>query len=334
MSFGAIFISYRRLDSEGQAGRLFDGLVERFGADSVFMDVEKIRPGDDFRHAIESSVSSCNVLLALIGPAWLDSFRVDDPQDYLRLEIASALRRGIPVIPVLLRETGMPRADQLPQDLAELAYRQAVALRHQSWDTDVQELIAVLQSTAKPAAHGAVSSPPRPTGAQPAAGLFSQRVGVLALGTVSCIAVLALLMLARRPGPQAEPHPSAPNRSLLRPGTPAISLHYYAKASDPASLNAALLDLGFQMATLPSHFRMAQMPTNAIWFGSRVPLPAIEQVAATLINAGVPIKASRCFAGNPPEPKASRILVGADADLQDRPALDLATIRRISHCPN
>ena len=100
----AIFISYRREDAEGQAGRLFDDLVTQFGEAAVFMDVAGIEPGRDFRRAIDEQVASCGVLLALIGKSWLDAKdesgrgRLDDPMDFVRLETASALKRDIPVI--------------------------------------------------------------------------------------------------------------------------------------------------------------------------------------------------------------------------------------------
>ena len=105
----AIFISYRRNDAEGEAGRLFDDLVREFGDQSVFMDVSTIEAGRDFRKVIDESVSTCGVLLSLIGPNWLDAKneagerRLDDPADFVRLETASALKRDIPVIPVLVR---------------------------------------------------------------------------------------------------------------------------------------------------------------------------------------------------------------------------------------
>ncbi len=147
----AIFISYRRDDAEGQAGRLFDDLVMRFGKDSVFMDVSGIEPGRDFRRAIDEQVASCGVLLAMIGKDWFDAKdksgrrRLDDPQDFVRLETALALKRDIPVIPVLVRGASMPRADQLPPDLAELSYRNAVELTHARWDSDVQVLVNALR---------------------------------------------------------------------------------------------------------------------------------------------------------------------------------------------
>ena len=106
----AIFLSYRRDDAEGEAGRLFDFLTAEFGADNVFMDVAGIEPGRDFRKVIDQNVTSCGVLLAMIGKGWLDAKddagrpRLDDPMDFVRLETASALKRDIPVIPVLVHE--------------------------------------------------------------------------------------------------------------------------------------------------------------------------------------------------------------------------------------
>lgn len=143
----AIFISYRRDDSEGEARRLFDELNRAFGSEGVFMDVAGIRPGIDFRVAIDENIVSCGVLLAIIGPRWLGitdaagGRRLDDPNDFVALEIASALERNVPVIPVLVHETKMPRADQLPDGLKDLAYRNSVELTHARWNSDCQLLI-------------------------------------------------------------------------------------------------------------------------------------------------------------------------------------------------
>jgi len=151
----AIFLSYRRDDAEGEAGRLFDVLVSHFGEDSVFMDVAAIDAGRDFRKVIDDSVSTCGVLLAIIGKNWLDAKddtgqrRLDSPNDFVRLETASALKRGIPVIPVLVHDAKMPKPEQLPDDLKELAFRNGVELRHANWCSDVQTLISALQRHVK-----------------------------------------------------------------------------------------------------------------------------------------------------------------------------------------
>ncbi len=152
---GAIFISYRRDDAEGQAGRLYDDLVKQFGEDGVFMDVTDIEAGRDFRQVIDQHVASCGVLLAVIGKDWIDSRdamerrRLDDPNDFVRLEVASALKRDIPVIPVLVRGASMPRAEQLPPDCQDLCYRNGVELTHPRWDSDVQVLIKALSAHVK-----------------------------------------------------------------------------------------------------------------------------------------------------------------------------------------
>ena len=164
----SIFISYRRDDTEGQAGRLFQDLREAFGADRVFMDVATIEPGVDFRRAIERQTQSCGVLLALIGRNWLlvadeqGHRRLDDPGDFVRLETASALQRDIPVIPVLVHGARMPRADELPDDLKDLAYRNSVELTHARWDSDLQLLIKALRTyiTDQPSAPAAPQPAP------------------------------------------------------------------------------------------------------------------------------------------------------------------------------
>ena len=147
----AIFISYRRDDTEGQAGRLFQDLSATFGSDTVFMDVSGIEPGIDFRRAIEKQTESCGVLLALIGRNWLTitnpdgKRRLDDSNDVVRFETASALRRDIPVIPVLVQGARMPRPEDLPDDLKDLAFRNSVEITHARWDSDMQLLIKALQ---------------------------------------------------------------------------------------------------------------------------------------------------------------------------------------------
>ena len=151
----AIFISYRRNDTEGEAGRLFDDLISEFGENSVFMDVSAIEAGRDFRKAIDESVATCGALLAIIGKDWVDAKddagrrRLDDPTDFVRLETISALRRDIPVIPVLVRSARMPRPEELPEELRELAYRNCVELTHVRWNSDLQLLVEGLRRQLK-----------------------------------------------------------------------------------------------------------------------------------------------------------------------------------------
>jgi TIR domain len=150
---GRIFISYRRDESAYPAGWLFDRLAERFGFDQVFKDVDSIEMGDDFVEVITNAVGSTDVLLALIGDRWLTitdehgKRRLDDPNDFVRLEIEAALARKVRVIPILVEGANMPRADELPPSLAALARRQALELSPSRFDFDTSRLLRVLDKT-------------------------------------------------------------------------------------------------------------------------------------------------------------------------------------------
>ena len=120
---GQIFISYRREDSSAYAGRLYDRLSGRFPSHRIFIDVDNIAPGVDFVKAIEKSVGSCDVLISVVGKRWLTATdengkrRLDSLDDFVRLEIATALKRGIRVIPVVVDGASMPRSAELPDEL-------------------------------------------------------------------------------------------------------------------------------------------------------------------------------------------------------------------------
>ena len=145
-----IFISYRRDDSAGYAGRLADALEQRFGAGNVFRDVDDIAPGEDFVQRLHAALAECDLMIPVIGPLWLSSadaqgkHRLDDPEDYVRLEIGTALQRGLRVIPVLVDGAGMPRADDLPKAISALPRRQALMLTDGTWDRDVERLCQAL----------------------------------------------------------------------------------------------------------------------------------------------------------------------------------------------
>jgi uncharacterized RDD family membrane protein YckC len=150
-----IFMSYRRDDTPYPAGWLYDRLAERFGIGQVFKDVDSIEPGDDFVEVITTAVGSCDVLLALIGDQWLTVTdaagrrRIDDPHDFVRLEIEAALARDIRVVPILVEGARMPRADDLPPGLAKLAYRQALELSPNRFNADLSRLLRVLDNTSQ-----------------------------------------------------------------------------------------------------------------------------------------------------------------------------------------
>ena len=150
---GRIFISYRRQDSAYPAGWLYDRLAERFGADQIFKDVDSIELGDDFVETITNAVGSCDILLALIGQDWLDiassdgSRRLDDPDDFVRLEIEAALTRKVLLIPILVEGALMPRGDQLPPSIAPMVRRQALELSPTRFRADTERLLEVMERT-------------------------------------------------------------------------------------------------------------------------------------------------------------------------------------------
>jgi hypothetical protein len=146
-----IFISYRREDSRGSAGRLYDQLAEHFGRDRIFMDVDTIQPGLDFVEAIESSVDETDAMIVVIGPTWLNAadstgrLRLDNPEDFVRLEVSRALDRNIRVIPVLIERSAMPLSTELPDNLKPLARRNALEISHTRFHSDTRRLIVALE---------------------------------------------------------------------------------------------------------------------------------------------------------------------------------------------
>ena len=152
---GQIFINYRRGDEPGFTQALLGRLEQTFPPDQIFIDVDNISPGEDFVQVLESQVEQCDTLLAVIGKGWLDatdergSRRLDDPHDFVRIEIESALKHGKRVIPVLVHDARMPRADELPEGLRPLARRNAIRLTHERFRADVQGLVKALQQALK-----------------------------------------------------------------------------------------------------------------------------------------------------------------------------------------
>ena len=161
---GRVFISYRRQETAWPARQLYDVLVAELGADRVFKDVDNIEPGDDFVERIQSAVGSCQVLLALIGPQWLTitdatgARRLDDPEDFVRIEVETALSRDdVRVIPILVDNAKMPKPQELPKGLAALTRRQAVEINPVNFDT--RRLSKVLNDTLHDVRREAAGSP-------------------------------------------------------------------------------------------------------------------------------------------------------------------------------
>jgi serine/threonine protein kinase len=155
-SRNSIFISYRRSDSAMAAGRLYDLLSDYFGDGHLFMDIDTIEPGEDFVEAIERTLNSCAAMIVMIGKGWAGVTddagrrRLDNPNDFVRLEVASALKRNIRVIPALIEEARMPYPDDLPGDLTRLARQNALTLSAKYFRRDASKLIEVLERLLPP----------------------------------------------------------------------------------------------------------------------------------------------------------------------------------------
>lgn len=139
-----LFVSYRRDDSAPYAGRIRDHLITEF---EVFMDVDSVPLGRKFGHILRDAVEKCHVLLPIIGPRWLDTCdeqgnrRLNNKDDWVRIELAAALQRGIPLVPILVGNAAFPKAAELPKDIKELVDYNGLFVRHESFDSDINKLI-------------------------------------------------------------------------------------------------------------------------------------------------------------------------------------------------
>ncbi|HEX6704499.1 MAG TPA: NB-ARC domain-containing protein [Albitalea sp.] len=150
----SIYISYRRADAAGWARALYTQLAQEFGLDSVFMDLGSVSIGESFADVVASALARASAMVVVIGPGWLDARdpdgqrRLDNPDDFIRLEVAQALKAGLPVVPLLVGEAVMPRASDLPPDLAPLVRRQGIEVREGSFNAGIDVLIEALRNYA------------------------------------------------------------------------------------------------------------------------------------------------------------------------------------------
>lgn len=227
MAASGVFISYRRQDSQSAAGRLADSLEQRFGKAQIFRDVETIQPGVDFVEAIEGALSSCSAMLVVIGRRWKgdngEQNRLLLANDWIRLEIAAALKRGIRVIPVLVEGASPPAEADLPEDIKSLARRQALTLADERWDYDVQQLAAALETVgvrpiASPAAGSKVQTT---TSNSPTSNLTSKLVKMLAWigGIFVGLMLIGLLVeqFSTTPSTQFPTQPTQPTQAPVEP---------------------------------------------------------------------------------------------------------------------
>ena len=174
-----IAISYRRADSEAMTGRIFDRLIAHYGKEAIFRDIDDIPPGIDFRVHINQTLLKTHILLAIVGPQWLgmasdgSADRIQEESDPVRVEVETALRRRVPLIPVLIGTTKMPSSDQLPPSLKDFAFRNAVKVdTGQDFDYHMDRLIrsmdAILEQAPKssPSRETKTPTPPKPSTAE------------------------------------------------------------------------------------------------------------------------------------------------------------------------
>ncbi|MBY0274359.1 TIR domain-containing protein [Candidatus Binatia bacterium] len=166
-----VFISYRREDTSFVAAAVREKLIQHFRPENVFMDVDAIPAGRNFREHLQRAVGECHVVLAFIGATWIDARddaggrRLDHENDWVRLELEAALKRDIPVIPVLVGEARMPTVNDLPASLSDLAYRQALSLRQgRDYAPDLERLVREVKRTLAQEKPSPTSESTRPTG--------------------------------------------------------------------------------------------------------------------------------------------------------------------------
>ncbi len=198
-----IFVSYRRGQSAGYAGRLADTLSNRFGKENVFRDIEDISAGADFVDRINQAVGACEVLLVVISPGWVAAAdpqgrrRLDNPQDFVRLEIETALKRNVRVVPLLVGGAAMPSLDELPETLKLLSRRQAHELSDSRWDFDMDRLMAILEKSGLRTPPGAKRDMRAAAGGMPPIHRDAQKppqgVNWLAIGGIVGVAVIAVI---------------------------------------------------------------------------------------------------------------------------------------------
>ena len=261
-----IFVSYRREDSSDVTGRIFDHLRTAFGEEHLFKDVDSIPLGTDFREVISAAVQQCDVLLVVIGEKWLDvkdeagGRRIDDPDDYVRLEISSALDRNIPVIPVLVGRATIPTQESLPAPLQRLAFRNALYVRPDpDFHNDIERLRRDL---------GRFLKLPDPAKKHESR---TQRTVMIATAAVVGVIVLAVIVLTLRP-PQSI---SGDTVNTMTVTNVAIILEEYEKYQGKPLLDDQLkqqIDRAVAAAREGNHRESVQLLEK---ISERVPVPAV-----------------------------------------------------------
>jgi TIR domain-containing protein len=237
-----VFISYRRDNTAGEARALSNDLVSRLGENSVFMDVDSIALGRDFRSVLQETTASCDLMLVLIGRNWADAkdeagrTRLENPGDYVRLEIEAALKRNIPVTPVLVQGAQMPAPEQLPVEIRDLGYRNGFELSNNRWGSDVREMMRRLGLEK--------DRPPFPT-PQPRSKRWRVWVPVFA---VIIAAALGGGLLVNHYWPNLILHPSGQSTPRSLPAEYRIFLHSKRPAAEVNKVKDVLSAAGYSVS--------------------------------------------------------------------------------------
>lgn len=320
-----IFISYRRGDTAGRAGRLFDVLVSRLGGRNVFQDVAAIAPGTDFPQQVADAIAKSDAALVVIGSEWLTirgpdgTRRLDEPGDYVRGEIGAALAAEVPVVPVLVGDAELPAPGDLPEELRPLVNRQAARIRDDSWHQDVDALVRRLEG------ESVVETPRR-------------RWPMLA-GAVTVVVALAAIswIWSNRDGDDDDGGDSVASEPppCVRPGD---SWRSIGLAANPTAEGVDHIDRTF-VATVESASYRVQTPATRIVVRLRLEIAASDAgdesgffIAPSDIDAlyvdGVSMGSPVCFSASPRTINAgesAELLIGFDGPYEPGSALVLAT---------
>lgn len=265
-----LFISYRRQDAAPYAQRLGDDLAARYGADRVFLDIANLAPGSNWTSSLHKAVADCDSMLVVMGPQWLSALdatgrrRIDAPDDFIRSEVAAALRLDKRVVPVLVGGAAMPREDALPDDVRGLARRNALQVNDAHWASDLEHLYRVLDPMLGRSARAVASrSAPAALPARAAPSSFLSRLAQ------------AFDVLAGRGGAAEAPPPLAPTA----PAPPA-------PPSAPARRHDVFVSYASEDQPLADDVvRALEADGRACWIAHRDIPPGVPSWAAPIVTA-------------------------------------------------
>lgn len=344
---GRIFISYRRADSAGYAGRIYDRLTAHFGEDAIFMDVDTIEAGVDFVKVLQNAVQSCDVLVTLIGRRWLNikdetgERRLDNPEDFVRVEVAAALEREIRVIPVLVDGVTMPSSDELPDNLKPLVRRNALQINHHSFNADVQRLTSQLKLTLKAAKRERQTVP----------FWFSFSLGLIVVLTVAIFLGVIYLLQKTSKSPSSTGTESQPSEAPAIETSPSdLPAPETFVPTNTAQLQVTptntpeLLDVGSTMISDKDSMVMVYVPAGEFQMGSEygdddekpahtVYLDAfwIDQTEVTNAMYAMCVEAEEC--NSPSDTKSStRDIYYSNSEFDDYPVIFVSWNDAVAYC--